>query len=284
MLVWLLGFYTFFHLWLNILAELLRFGDRTFYKDWWYFTSLFGTLLTSINKFEMIRNFTRNVWVVHFIFSISQTDTRMFSSKEFDNVRILLANLEHSCSLMVIETFILSMSTTRTQTLHSMNLLTLEFEIIKNLNWVNFVFFLITVLFSDIFCVGDISWSTTNPSFIRDFHCVWFSYVVCCCCCCCCCSDHCKCSFAYIQIVVFLGNVSSGPNDYDWTTLSSRFTNWQYHVLVQFLCVRTANFTLIVRYTITHTHTHTLSHTHTHTHTHTHSHTHTHTHTHTLTH
>ena len=28
--VWVLGFYTFFHVWLNLLAELLRFGDRTF--------------------------------------------------------------------------------------------------------------------------------------------------------------------------------------------------------------------------------------------------------------
>ena len=33
--VWLLGFYFFFHLWLNLLAELTRFGDRQFYKDWW---------------------------------------------------------------------------------------------------------------------------------------------------------------------------------------------------------------------------------------------------------
>nr|UXO98202.1 DGAT1-1 [Orychophragmus violaceus] len=33
--VWLCWFYCFFHLWLNILAELLRFGDREFYKDWW---------------------------------------------------------------------------------------------------------------------------------------------------------------------------------------------------------------------------------------------------------
>lgn len=32
--VWLLGFYWFFHLWLNLLAELTRFGDRLFYKDW----------------------------------------------------------------------------------------------------------------------------------------------------------------------------------------------------------------------------------------------------------
>ena len=33
--VWLLGFYWFFHLWLNLFAELTRFGDRLFYKDWW---------------------------------------------------------------------------------------------------------------------------------------------------------------------------------------------------------------------------------------------------------
>lgn len=29
------GFYCVFHLWLNILAEVLHFGDREFYKDWW---------------------------------------------------------------------------------------------------------------------------------------------------------------------------------------------------------------------------------------------------------
>ncbi|PIN22961.1 Sterol O-acyltransferase/Diacylglycerol O-acyltransferase [Handroanthus impetiginosus] len=33
--VWLCMFYCLFQLWLNILAELLRFGDREFYKDWW---------------------------------------------------------------------------------------------------------------------------------------------------------------------------------------------------------------------------------------------------------
>ena len=33
--VWLLGFYLFFHLWLNLIAELTRFGDREFYLDWW---------------------------------------------------------------------------------------------------------------------------------------------------------------------------------------------------------------------------------------------------------
>ena len=38
--VWILGFYAFFHLYLNILAELLRFDDRLFYKDWWNCTTV----------------------------------------------------------------------------------------------------------------------------------------------------------------------------------------------------------------------------------------------------
>mmetsp|Transcript_45251 Transcript_45251/g.141842 ORF Transcript_45251/g.141842 Transcript_45251/m.141842 type:complete len:809 (-) Transcript_45251:73-2499(-) len=38
--VWLLGFYLFFHLHFNLLAELLRFGDRVFYKDWWNATTI----------------------------------------------------------------------------------------------------------------------------------------------------------------------------------------------------------------------------------------------------
>ncbi|KAJ7538109.1 hypothetical protein O6H91_11G034500 [Diphasiastrum complanatum] len=33
--VWLCLFYSFFHLWFNIVAELTRFGDREFYKNWW---------------------------------------------------------------------------------------------------------------------------------------------------------------------------------------------------------------------------------------------------------
>jgi len=32
---WLLGFYIAFHLFLNIVAEITRFGDRNFYNDWW---------------------------------------------------------------------------------------------------------------------------------------------------------------------------------------------------------------------------------------------------------
>lgn len=38
--VWLIGFYALFHLWLNICAELLRFGDRNFYGPWWNCTTM----------------------------------------------------------------------------------------------------------------------------------------------------------------------------------------------------------------------------------------------------
>jgi diacylglycerol O-acyltransferase 1 len=33
--LWLLLFYGYFHLYLNLFGELLRFGDRVFYRDWW---------------------------------------------------------------------------------------------------------------------------------------------------------------------------------------------------------------------------------------------------------
>uniref|UniRef100_A0A6Q2Y8Z2 O-acyltransferase n=1 Tax=Esox lucius TaxID=8010 RepID=A0A6Q2Y8Z2_ESOLU len=34
-LLWLIFFYTFFHSAMNFVAELLQFGDREFYRDWW---------------------------------------------------------------------------------------------------------------------------------------------------------------------------------------------------------------------------------------------------------
>ncbi|XP_059225510.1 sterol O-acyltransferase 1 [Stomoxys calcitrans] len=34
-IIYLCGFYLILHSWLNFTAELLRFGDRMFYKDWW---------------------------------------------------------------------------------------------------------------------------------------------------------------------------------------------------------------------------------------------------------
>jgi diacylglycerol O-acyltransferase-1 len=56
--VWLLGFYLYFHLWLNLLAELTRFGDRQFYKDWWNARTIdrywFLILIFSIDVFVLI--------------------------------------------------------------------------------------------------------------------------------------------------------------------------------------------------------------------------------------
>ena len=40
-LIWLLLFYVYFHSTLNLLAELLCFGDRLFYRDWWNATDLY---------------------------------------------------------------------------------------------------------------------------------------------------------------------------------------------------------------------------------------------------
>lgn len=37
---WLCGFYAFFHVWLSVVAELLRFADREFYRDWWNATTI----------------------------------------------------------------------------------------------------------------------------------------------------------------------------------------------------------------------------------------------------
>jgi diacylglycerol O-acyltransferase-1 len=40
-LIWLLLFYVYFHSTMNLLAELLCFGDRLFYRDWWNATDLY---------------------------------------------------------------------------------------------------------------------------------------------------------------------------------------------------------------------------------------------------
>ena len=36
------GFFAVLHCWLNAWAEMLTFGDRLFYKDWWNSTSFSG--------------------------------------------------------------------------------------------------------------------------------------------------------------------------------------------------------------------------------------------------
>jgi diacylglycerol O-acyltransferase 1 len=40
LIVWLAGFFALFQSFLNALAEIMRFGDRQFYEDWWNATSL----------------------------------------------------------------------------------------------------------------------------------------------------------------------------------------------------------------------------------------------------
>lgn len=58
--VWFCMFYCFFHLWLNILAELLRFGDREFYKDWWN--------ARTIEEYWRMWNMPVHKWMVRHIY------------------------------------------------------------------------------------------------------------------------------------------------------------------------------------------------------------------------
>mmetsp|Transcript_33761 Transcript_33761/g.65824 ORF Transcript_33761/g.65824 Transcript_33761/m.65824 type:complete len:449 (+) Transcript_33761:56-1402(+) len=39
-IVWILGFYSIFHLYLNIIGEIIGYADREFYRDWWNSTTL----------------------------------------------------------------------------------------------------------------------------------------------------------------------------------------------------------------------------------------------------
>jgi len=58
--VWLLFFYSFFHLYLNIVSELLRFGDRRFYHDWWN--------STTIAEYWRKWNLPVHVWLVRHVY------------------------------------------------------------------------------------------------------------------------------------------------------------------------------------------------------------------------
>ncbi|KAJ8750996.1 hypothetical protein K2173_016177 [Erythroxylum novogranatense] len=58
--VWLCMFYCFFHLWLNILAELLRFGDREFYKDWWN--------ARTVDEYWRLWNMPVHKWMVRHVY------------------------------------------------------------------------------------------------------------------------------------------------------------------------------------------------------------------------
>ncbi|KAI3754175.1 hypothetical protein L1987_53953 [Smallanthus sonchifolius] len=58
--VWLCMFYCFFHLWLNILAEVLRFGDREFYKDWWN--------AQTVEEYWRLWNMPVHKWIVRHVY------------------------------------------------------------------------------------------------------------------------------------------------------------------------------------------------------------------------
>ncbi|KAF6030048.1 SOAT1 [Bugula neritina] len=64
-LVLLIGFYAILHCWLNACAEMLRFGDRLFYKDWW----------NSVNFSGYYRNW--NIVVHDWLFTYIYQDTYM---------------------------------------------------------------------------------------------------------------------------------------------------------------------------------------------------------------
>jgi len=62
---WLTGFYAFFHVWLNLLGELTRFGDRLFYKAWWN--------ATDFESYWRLWNLPVHHWVVrHAYFPIQR--------------------------------------------------------------------------------------------------------------------------------------------------------------------------------------------------------------------
>lgn len=64
LVVWLLGFYVLFHVYLNILAEVFRFGDRFFYQDWWNSTSL--------SQFWTHWNYPVHLWMARHVYSPSR--------------------------------------------------------------------------------------------------------------------------------------------------------------------------------------------------------------------
>jgi diacylglycerol O-acyltransferase 1 len=57
---WLLVFYGYFHVYLNLSAELLRFGDRVFYKDWWN--------SSDVSSYWRLWNMPVHYWLVRHVF------------------------------------------------------------------------------------------------------------------------------------------------------------------------------------------------------------------------
>nr|XP_056700587.1 sterol O-acyltransferase 1-like [Euleptes europaea] len=77
MLMLFLVFFSFLHCWLNAFAEMLRFGDRMFYKDWWNSTSY-------ANYYR-----TWNVVVHDWLYYYAYRDFRWFFGKKFKSAAML---------------------------------------------------------------------------------------------------------------------------------------------------------------------------------------------------
>ena len=59
-LIWLIFFYGFFHSFLNVVGELMRFSDREFYRDWWN--------CESVNAFWQNWNIPVHRWCVRHVY------------------------------------------------------------------------------------------------------------------------------------------------------------------------------------------------------------------------
>jgi diacylglycerol O-acyltransferase 1 len=69
--LWLLLFYGYFHLYLNLFGELLRFGDRVFYRDWWN--------VADIGAYWRLWNLPVHFWLVRHLYfpSLRHMNKRM---------------------------------------------------------------------------------------------------------------------------------------------------------------------------------------------------------------
>lgn len=97
LLMWLMGFYAFFHLWLNILGEITRFGDRLFYLDWWNSTTLeffwrswnlpvHRWLLAHV-YFPLLERKVSRPWAVFWVFFVSSLFHEFLVSVPFLNLK-----------------------------------------------------------------------------------------------------------------------------------------------------------------------------------------------------
>ena len=95
---WLTFFYLYFHLFLNLCAELLRFGDRVFYKDWWNackWTTVWSCAFCLRAHFHCVvflHDETQRMWartgdygMFRFIIGWSDTFTFLVSERDFQN-------------------------------------------------------------------------------------------------------------------------------------------------------------------------------------------------------